>query len=54
MNLLMILMAAVALPTLGRIAGMMMKLLIELIGGLVVVAAVLALLLTLATHGKLL
>ena len=54
MNLLWILIAATALPALGRIAGMMLRLLTELIGGLVVVAAVIALLLVLATHGKLL
>ena len=54
MNLLWILIAATALPALGRIAGMMMRLLVELIGGLVVAAAVIALLVVLATHGQLL
>ena len=54
MNLLWILIAATAVPTLGRIAGVMLRLFIELIGGLVVVAAVITLLLVLATHGKLL
>lgn len=54
MNLLLILVAATALPALGRIAGVMMKLLIQLIGGFAVLAAVIALLLALATHGKLL
>jgi hypothetical protein len=54
MNLLLMLIAAVALPTLGRVAGVIVKLLIGLIGGLVVVAAVIAVLLVLATHGKLL
>ena len=54
MNLLLMLIAAAALPTVGRMAGMMVKLLIELIGGLVLMGAVIAVLLILATHGKLL
>jgi hypothetical protein len=54
MNLLFMLIAAAAFPALARIAGMMMRLLIEVIGGLVALAAVLALLLVLATHGKVL
>jgi hypothetical protein len=54
MDLLLMLVAAAALPAVGRMAGMMAKLLIELIGGLVLMAAVIAVLLILATHGKLL
>ena len=54
MNLLLLLLAAGAIPALARIAGVMLKLLIELIGGLVVAAAVIAVLVALATHGKVL
>jgi len=52
MNLLLLLIAAGSMPAIVRIAGLMLRLLAELIGGLVVLAAVIAVLLALATHGK--
>lgn len=54
MNLLLLLIAAGAIPALARIAGIMLRLLVELVGGLVIVAAVIVVLLALATHGKVL
>jgi hypothetical protein len=53
MNLLLLLIAAGAIPVIAKIAGMMLRLLVELIGLVIVVAAIVVLL-ALATHGKVL
>lgn len=53
MNLLLMLIAVAAVPALGRIVAGMARLLIEMIGGLVILA-VIAVLLLLVTHGKVL
>lgn len=54
MSLFLVLIAAAALPVLIRVAGMVVRLLIGLIGGFVVLAAVIVVLLVLAPHVKLL
>lgn len=54
MSLFLVLIAAAALPVLIRVGGMIVRLLIGLIGGFVVLAAVIVVLLVLATHVKLL
>jgi len=54
MNLLLLLIAARAIPVIARIAGMMLRLLVDLIGGLLIAAAAIVVLLALATHGKIL
>lgn len=52
MNLLLLLIAAGTMPAIVRVAGMMVRLLVELVGGLVILAVIIAVLLALATHGK--
>jgi hypothetical protein len=53
MSLFLMLIAAAGLPVLIRTAGMIVRLLIGLIGGFVVLAAVIVVLLVLTTHVKL-
>lgn len=53
MNLLLIVIAVGAIPVIGRMAGMMLRLLVGLTG-LVIVSAAIIVLLALATHGKVL
>ena len=54
MNLLLLLITAAALAPLGRIVSMMMRLLVGLISGFVLLAAVVGVLVFVASHGKLL
>lgn len=53
-NLFLLLITAAALAPLGRIVGMMVRLLVGLISGFVLLAAVVAVLVFVASHGKLL
>jgi hypothetical protein len=53
-NLLLLLITAAALAPLGRIVGMMVRLLVGLISAFVLLAAVAAVLVFVASHGKLL
>jgi hypothetical protein len=53
-NLLLLVITAAALAPLGRIVGMMVRLLVGLISGFVLLAAVVAVLVFVASHGKLL
>jgi hypothetical protein len=53
-NLLLLLIAAAALAPLGRIVGMMVRLLVGLISGFVLLAAAVVVLVFVASHGKLL